>query len=205
MVARKLLSARSQQQHHDEQRIQLIIETLAEKTYQHGHAIGRREAKEIGLNITHPPEKVASLLWELYEAYEELCVLRIPIDARTFIPADKDEHGERVIMGCIESMGIAYHFSGEFRGRHKRQAVPQLTLNLALNLQLPPNIQAEQLPTAAQQAMQQMIQEFQQQAQALIQKELRNQMPVIGFDAWLQDAGWRQIEDWPAIQKSEEE
>lgn len=80
LVARKLLTARGKSQTRDEQSIQVIIETLAEKTYQHGHAIGRREARDIGLNISHPSESLERLMWELFEAYEELCLLRKPVD-----------------------------------------------------------------------------------------------------------------------------
>ena len=86
IVARKLLSSRGQKTQIDEQKLQIIIETLAECTYQHGHAIGRHEAKELGLNVVSAPDVVESLMWQLYEQYEELCRLRIPFEPRTFIP-----------------------------------------------------------------------------------------------------------------------
>lgn len=161
LVARKLLTARSKQQAPEEQRIRVIVETLAEKIYQHGHAIGRHEAEDIGLKVIRPPQQVENLMWELYEAYEELCKVRQPIDPRTFIPSGQDEHSERLVMGCIESVALAHHFTADLRGRNKRQLPPQLALNLNINLQLPPNIQPEQLPAAAQQTIQQMMQQFQ--------------------------------------------
>src|SRR5262249_3913635 len=110
-VARKLLTSRGKRDASEEQRIQVIIETLAEKTYQHGHAIGRREAKEIGLNITNPNPTLEGLMWDLFCAYEKEMALRDPLDPRTFVPSDKDQHSEEnVLMGCIESAGLSHQF-----------------------------------------------------------------------------------------------
>ncbi len=196
VVARKLLTARSKKAP-DEQRIQVIVETLAEKTYQHGHALGRREAEEINLDIIIPDDNLEKLTWQLYEEYEQLCKLREPIDPRTFIPAGQEEHTERVTMGCIESVPLSHHFIADFKGKQRRQVPPQLALNLNLNLQLPPNVQPQQLPAAAQQVIQQMLQQLQQQAQGIIQQQVLAQMPIMGFEGWTQDARWREVGDWP--------
>jgi hypothetical protein len=194
IVARRLLSARSKQQAVDEQRIQRIVEVLAERTYQHGHAIGRHEAEEMGLNVMSPSAPLDGLMWELYEAYEEHCRLRYPVDPRTFIPPDADEKTDRVIMACIESVALAHHFSADLVIKNKRQIPPQVALNLNLNLQMPPNIQPEQLPAQAQGILQQMAQLLQQQAEAALRGELRRQMPVVGFEGWTQDAAWRPVD-----------
>jgi hypothetical protein len=196
-VARKLLTARSKQAPPDEQRIQVIVEALAEKTYQHGHAIGRLEAQEIGLRVVRARDQQETLMWQLYEAYEELCALRRPIDPRTFIPASQDEHVEPVTMGCIESSAMSHHFTADLKGRVRRQMPPQLTLSLNFSLQLPPGAQAQQLGANAQQIIQQMLQQVQLQAQALIQQELRNQMPVVGLELWTQNGAWQRMDDWP--------
>jgi len=196
-VARKLLTARSKQQSPDEQRIQVIVETLTEKIYQHGHAIGRKEAEEIGLKITRPSESLEKLMWELYEDYENLCKLREPVEPRTFVPAGQDEHTERVVMGAIESSEMSHQYSADLRGRNKRQVPPQLSLNLNVNLQLPPNINPAQLPSGAQQVFQQMVQQLQQQLNTMIQDEVRKQMPVVGFEGWVQSGAWRRTPDWP--------
>jgi hypothetical protein len=87
-VARKLLAGKTGGPALDEQKIQVIIETLAEKTYQHGHAIGRKEAADIGLNVVRPSELLEDLMWSLFEEYEILSNLQEPIDPRTsFRPA----------------------------------------------------------------------------------------------------------------------
>ena len=139
-VARKLLTGRSKKAPLGEQQINSIIESLAEKTYQHGHAIGRTEAADIGLKIVRPSRKIESRMWSLYEAYEELCKLRTPIDLRTFVPPGKDEHTERLVLGCIESSREAHHFAIDFGVRHKRDATPQVSLNLNVSVQWPPEM-----------------------------------------------------------------
>jgi len=197
LVARKLLTARNKGQAPDEQRIQVIVETLAEKTYQHGHAIGRQEANEVGLNIVRPSEKVERLIWELYETYEEMCKLRYPLDHQTFVPTGQDERKENMLLGMIESVEIAHHFRADLVVRQRRQMPPQLTLNLNLNLQLPAGIQPDQLPQATQQAAQQVMQQLQQQAQALIQQEVRKQAPIAGLEVRVQDGAWQKVSDWP--------
>ena len=49
LVARKLLTSHNRKM--EEEKLQSIIETLTEKIYSHGHAIGRKEAKDIGLPL----------------------------------------------------------------------------------------------------------------------------------------------------------
>lgn len=196
-VARKLLTARGSQRGPDEQKIQVIVETLAEKTYQHGHAIGRDEAAEIGLNIVKPDDALEAEMWELFECYEQLCKVREQIDTRIFIPKGQDEHQETAIMGMIESAELSHHFSGDIMARTKRQVPPQIALNLAFNLGLPAGVNIAQLGPDAQQIIQQMLQQVQQQAAGLVTKELQRQMPAAGIEAWMQNAAWRQADDWP--------
>jgi hypothetical protein len=194
-VARKLLTARKQPP--DEQRIQVIIDSLAEKTYQHGHAIGAKEAEEVGLNVARPSDALEKIMWDLFECYESLTRLREPFDANTYIPDGQDERTDQLVMGCIESVLLSHHFKADLYGRHKRQTPPQLNLTLNLNLQLPPTIQPQQLPAGVQQAAQQLLQQVQQQIQTLIQQELQKQSPIVGFEGRLQGAAWSKMTDWP--------
>ncbi len=201
-VARKMLTARNKKAQLSEQQIKSIIESLAEKTYQHGHAIGRAEAEDIGLKIVRPSRKLETRMWNLYEAYEDLSKLLSPIDQRTFIPSGHDAHTERVVIGCIESVRMAHHFAGDYCGRNKRQVPPQTSLNLNLTVQWPPSVQPQQLPAGAQQAIQEILQQaqplIQQQAESAMQQQVLQLMPVTGFDGWLQDGAWRRVTDWPA-------
>ena len=196
-VARKLLTSPGKQRTLDEPRIQAIVDMLAEKTYQHGHAIGRKEAKEIGLNVVEPSSPLEDLMWRLFESYEALCKIRQPVDPRSFVPAGKEEYAEHVVTGCIESVALAHRLEGELLGRTRRQIPPQLNFNLNFNLQFPANVQQHELPAALQQSIQQALQQLQQQAHALVQQELNRQMPIIGFEGWIQGAAWRRSDDWP--------
>lgn len=196
-VARKLLTSRFNRQELNEGQITLIINTLAEQTYQHGHAIGRKEAAQIGLNVVHPAQPVEDAVWQLFVAYEDLCKLRTPIEPRAFIPAGMDEHQEMLTMACIESEARSDHFTSNLRMRNKRQAPPQLVFNLNLNLNLPQNLQPQQLPQGMQQAVQETLQQLQQDVQGIVQRELMQQMPSSGMEGWTEHSAWRQQSDWP--------
>jgi hypothetical protein len=195
-VARKLLTSRGKRDASEEQRLQVIIEMLAEKTYQHGHAIGRREAKEIGLNITNPNPPLEALIWDLFCAYEKQMALRDPLDPRTFVPSDKDQHSEQVVMGCIESANLSHQFRAELHGKVERKEAPQLTLNLSLNLQLPAGFDPATLNADAQQILQGMLAGAQAEIQKQVTEKIREQMPVKNYQMWTQDGAWKLADSW---------
>jgi hypothetical protein len=64
-----------------ERTITTIIETLAEKVYAHGHAIGLKEAKGIGLPVDAADDTLDGLMWQLLEQYEGDLKLLQPLDA----------------------------------------------------------------------------------------------------------------------------
>ena len=100
------------------------------------------------------------------------------------------------MLGCIESDAIADNFTAELRGRNKRSLPPKLAINLNLNLQLPQNTQPQTIPPAAQQAVQQMLQQVQQDLQQKVEQQVKAQMPVVGFEGWLQGGGWHGVDEW---------
>ena len=60
--------------------------------YSHGHAIGRREAIELGLPIDRPDDVLEVPIWNLYQEYESLLKLDEPIDPEELlIIKQKDE------------------------------------------------------------------------------------------------------------------
>lgn len=186
-IARKLIT--SQHQPPDEQSINSIIETLAEKTYFHGHAIGRNEAKSMGLNVHNAPERLDNLLWELFEEYELLMKLNEPLDPRIVIPTDQEEYTEDLILGIIESEVRTDLFSGNYKVKKVRQLPPQL--NLSLNLQFPPSITQDTLPQQLNELLQAFIQQLQSQVQTILQNELNKQAPVKGIQGDLLNASWK--------------
>lgn len=195
VVARKMVSARNVVP--EEQRVQLLIETLAEKTYQHGHAIGRAEAKEIGFNVVKPGRKLNRLIWELQEQYEALCQVRDPVDPRCFVSDDKEEHAEDVVMGCIETLKRADHFTARLRVRRERKPAPQLAANLNFGLTLPAKIKPEEIPEETQKKVNELLQKLPGIAQDVLRTELEKQMPTINFQLWTENGAWRPVPDWP--------
>jgi hypothetical protein len=194
LVARKLLASRKNP--FDEQVTGLIIETLAEKTYQHGHAIGRHEARAIGLDVVNPDDDLEAAMWSLLEEYEDLLVTRLPVDPESALVDDVDRGEMPVALGAIESGALAHRINGTIHIQRKRQIPSQLQMNVQLSLNLPPGIDPATIPAAAQQALQAMIDQAQQGVAKLVQEEIRKQAPVVGIEGRLRTSGWAPVSGW---------
>jgi hypothetical protein len=186
-IARKLLA--SHRRPLEEQKINSIIETLAEKTYFHGHAIGRSEAKSLGMKILDAPEELDNMMWSLFEKYEQLLKLNQPFDARVAISPEQEEHEEEIVIGAIESTARTDLFMGNYKVKKVRQMPPQL--NLSFGFTLPPQINQEMLPPQLNELLQGFIQQMQRQIPSFIQTELNKQAPVIKIQGDLLDASWK--------------
>lgn len=53
----------------DANKAKSIARALNSSYYHHGYAVGRHEAKKIGLPVAYPEESVESLLWEIWKDY----------------------------------------------------------------------------------------------------------------------------------------
>lgn len=166
-----------------------IVETLAEKTYAHGHAIGRSAAADIGLPVLDAPAELESGLWELLEEYEELMKLREPIDPAE-VTKTTDHFREPATIAMIETTWGASSFSGEIEVQATRQMPQNLQVAVNLNLQLPAG-----LNPAAQQALQQFLQAAQQavvqQSHDAVQEALKAQAPISKIDVGFRGGAWR--------------
>src|SRR5207247_2627226 len=90
LVARKLLNLRAAKM--SRLRSNRIIKTLIEKMYSHGHAIGRREAADLGLPIKNASEAEEAAMWNLYQDYESWLKPAETIDSEaTLTAAGQDE------------------------------------------------------------------------------------------------------------------
>ena len=101
LVARKLLTSHDRKM--EEEKLQSIIETLTEKIYSHGHAIGRKEARDIGLPIDSADDKMEELLWQLYLKYEDYLKLNDPIIPETELGNEESKTLEDLPIALIES------------------------------------------------------------------------------------------------------
>lgn len=189
-VARRMLLSRKEPA--SEQVMAAIIETLAERVYAHGHAIGLKDAESIGLPVTAASDDLDKAMWGLLNAYESDLKLLEPIDPAVAVAA-QDIHKEEATIALVESEWAEHAFRGEIEIRAKRQMPPNLNVQLSVNVQLPQNINAQQLPATVQQALQQAQQALLQQAQQAVQQALKDQAPLQGFDAGFRGGRWEKV------------
>ena len=190
LVARKLLTSRNEKP--DEVKINYIIETLTEKIYSHGHAIGRKEAKDIGLPIEKPDETLENAIWDLYLKYEEFLELNEPIDPVVVLYELEEKHFENIPIAVIESENKKHILDTKIDFKRKRQVPtnPQINFNLGLNL--PPNIKPEEIPQQARQILEQIINQIAKDLPRLVQQEIVKQSPDIGIDIRAYGGKWKE-------------
>lgn len=198
MVARRMLA--SHKVRIDEQKMNLIVESLAEKIYLHGHAIGRSEAEELGLNVVRPTEELEKAMWELLEDYEQTMNLRHPVDAEALL-GNNDNYSETVTIAMLESSSMVWAFRGDLTLRKIRQAPGQVNIGLNLNVALPPGIPQNLIP---QEVVQQLVQQVQNDVPHIVQEQVKNQSPVLRVQGRIQDGYWRNVTSEESGQPAEE-
>lgn len=180
LVARKLLTSRNQKI--DEEKIESIIETLTEKMYFHGHGIGRKEAKEIGLPVVNPSEEIEGLMWELYNSYCNFLKLDDPIFAEIELQDEEKKIIKNVPVAIVESLEKLHVHRGDIELIKQRKIPESPQIGVNFNLQLPADIQPNQIPAQAQQVLQELLEQMTQQITPIVQQEIIKQSPVIGFN-----------------------
>lgn len=192
LVARKLLTSRREKI--EESKITTIIESLTEKMYSHGHAIGRKEAAETGLPVDMPDDSLETLMWALYKEYETVLQLNEPVDAEELlIRVNKDEHTEEQIpIAIIESLPKLHVFDINSVFRRKRQVPPNSQININLNLGLPPGVDPAKLPKDFQQIVQKLMSQITQAVPQIVHQEIVRQSPVVGIEGRTYGGRWRE-------------
>jgi hypothetical protein len=189
LVARNLLSLHKPPL--DDRQISAITEALTEKIYVHGHGIGRREASQMGLDVRILDEKEEDVVWSLYEAYEKIFRLRESADVESYFGQGSDSYERpETPVACIESGKHLHAFVGNLRAQRIRTIPPNPAINVNLTLNIPPDIQAPQLPQAIQQAIQQLLQQAVQELSKLVAQEIQRQSPVAGISAGIVGGAW---------------
>lgn len=182
LIAEKLIRSRARVDSSNRQ-VKKIIEILTQRMYSHGHAIGRDEARNIGLPVVFPERKVEDLMWELYLAYEEFLELRNPIDFDTLLGADDKHTVSDMPLAVIESLKMQHQFRMNADIVRKRNVPPNPQININLNLQLPPGLQPSQVPQQQQTLINQLLQQLSQLLPGLVHQEIMRQSPTVGFEA----------------------
>jgi len=190
LVARKLLTSRKEKM--DEEKINSVIETLTEKIYSHGHGIGRKEAKDIGLPIIFPDDKTENSIWQLYLKYEDFLKLSDPIYPEIELAKDENKILENLPVAVIESVKKLHVHKASVDLRKNRKAPPSPQINLNVNLQLPPGIEPAQIPQQAQQILQQLIAQISQNITQMVQQEIVRQSPIIGIGGRVYGGKWHE-------------
>jgi hypothetical protein len=182
LVARKLLNLRGQQM--EPEKIDSVIDTLIEKMYSHGHAIGRREATELGLPVKPATAAEEEAMWKVYQDFESWFQPSETLDAEVILAGkDQDEvTQEGVPLAAIETSERLDVFEMNVIYRRKRQIPPNPQINVNLNLALPPNLTPANVPPQFQQILQSMVNQVSQVVPGLVHHELVRQSPVAGFE-----------------------
>jgi hypothetical protein len=191
LVAKKLLASRKEK--HSEDKMTSIIDTLTEKMYFHGHAIGRREAKELGLPVEYPDADLEKLIWSLYLEYEDCMKFNEPIDPMTALQQSETFHLDDITIAMIESEAKSHKFPLKLDMKKRRQVPPNPQITVNVNLNLLPNISPQQIPENIQGILQQALNQLAQDVQRQTQQELIRQSPEVGVD--IRNYGGRWIEN----------
>ena len=189
LVARKMLASRKEKL--EEAKINSIIETLTEKIYSHGHAIGRKEAVEIGLPVELPDDALETIIWQLFLEYEQLLKLNDPIDPMVVLTGQEEAHLPDTPMAVLESENILHALKAQIDLKKVRQIPPNAQINLNVNLNLPANIRIEDIPQQAQQILQQMVNQVTQSLPRVVQQEIARQSPEVGLNIRAYGGKWR--------------
>lgn len=191
-VARRMLTSKASPP--TERVMETIVETLAERVYAHGHAIGFGEARDIGLSVTEAAPAAADAMWGLLEVYEQDLKLREPLDPATSV-AGVDRYAEEVTIAVVESSTTSFEFQGTLEVRAVRQVPTNLNVSLNLNPQLPPGLDPTQIPAQIQAMFQQLLQDLAPRANEAVQEAMRSQATVAGLEVGLRGGHWIRVPD----------
>ncbi len=76
----KLLLTHRKRGKDNERKAREIVDRLNKQFFTHGYALGRSEAREIGLNIVFPPQKLEDAMWHLWQEIEKDMKANIPFN-----------------------------------------------------------------------------------------------------------------------------
>jgi len=179
----------------EERRITKIIEALTDKIFLHGHGISYEEANEIGLQVKRPEPDVEKIMWALYLEYEDLLKLNSIRDAMGYFDGDNDlyEENELTIV-AIESVEKLHQYRGNLKLKRMRNIPPNPTINVNLNLQMPPGQETEELPNQLAISLQNMLRQASQNMRDIVNEEIRKQSPISGIKREFIKQRWVELE-----------
>ena len=165
----------------EEEKLQSIIETLTEKIYSHGHAIGRKEAKDIGLPVDSADGETEALMWKLFLKYEDFLELNNPIYPEVELRNQESRTLDNIPIAVIESAEKLHIFKDNIQINKNRQIPPSPQININVNLALPPEIKPNQIPQQAKKILQELNSQIAEQIPQIVQQEIVRQSPIVGI------------------------
>lgn len=72
----------------DQNKVKAIAESLNKSFYHHGYPLGRKEAKEIGLSVIKPDDKLEKMMWDIWEDIEKEMQCNKPFDPLEIVLSD---------------------------------------------------------------------------------------------------------------------
>jgi hypothetical protein len=181
LVARKLLTAHLERM--DESKMSAIVEALTEKMYSHGHAIGRKEASDLGLPVLKADEELSSILWNLHSSYEQFLKLNDPLDVIAHLKGKNidEETLKDEPVAVIESVEKLDVCESTLTLKVKRQ-VGQLSMTTPFTL--PPGIDPGNPDLPA------LVQHLQPQVVQMVEQEIKKSWPIIGYERQAYGTKW---------------
>ncbi len=190
LVARKMLTSHSDKV--DEEKLVAIVEALTEKLYYHGHAIGRTEAKEIGLPVEEASADLEAALWKLFEHYENELELRNALHQEILLKAEEEQKLEDFPIGILESSEKLHMLEIRVQLRKRRVVPPDPQVSVPLVINLPPGTDSQQLPQEVEKEIEKQVKQAVQKLGGLVRQEIEKQSPVAGADIRLIRGGWEE-------------
>lgn len=137
MVAKKLMQSWKEPPHEEIQKS--ITKALIEEMYYHGHAITRKEAKEIGLKIVDAKPELEKVMWDLLEEYSKEMELLEPFEPFKLLKDNNFQvlYHENICVS-LETATTSFSKIVKLRIEPQRQMPQNLSFNMPLLL--PPNI-----------------------------------------------------------------
>lgn len=128
----------------DENKTKVISETLNTKFYHHGYPLARTEAKDIGLAIAEPNEKIENLMWNIYEDFMEELQFNNIFNPESMImekisnkpqptPNVINSIKEKIKLACVESSNANCYIEEELVATYMMLPDTSLNTNIMVN------------------------------------------------------------------------
>jgi hypothetical protein len=199
LVARILLT--SHYGPFEEARVNALIETLTESLYSHGHAIGRTEAAQHGLNAERVDPDLERAMWDLFVEYENWMEMTDPLDPDVVLGMQQADQYRMTGLSetAVESVARLDVFESSLSFRRVRRIPPNPQININLQLGLPANMNPNELAPDAQQILQELAGQVTEHVRQQVQEEIARQSPVRGiemrtFGGKWSDRTWQQAQ-----------